>query len=70
MVNECECNADEGHPCDAGEDGEPCDKCQSWFDSLEAECRAEAPAREAAMTYEDDMRGAGRGHLLASSWEE
>lgn len=23
-----ECNAAEGHPCDAGDDGEPCEDCQ------------------------------------------
>ena len=33
-----ECNSEEGHPCDAGENGEPCESCQAnekywraWF---------------------------------------
>ena len=24
-----ECNADQGHPCDAGDDGEPCETCRT-----------------------------------------
>jgi hypothetical protein len=36
---EPECNADEGHPCDAGDDGEPCSSCRTEAAVWAAELR-------------------------------
>lgn len=66
-----ECNADEGHPCDAN-DGEPCDKCRDYLEGesaywadyfsggMHAACKEECDPEG----YRQDMKDAGRGHLL------
>lgn len=61
---EIECNADADHPCDAN-DGDPCTSCQAehdyWRRQWESYGRREY-ARD--LNYMQDMKDAGRGHLL------
>lgn len=61
------CSADYRHPCDAN-DGEPCDACRAWLAESEAEARrswaAASPQERDPKKYAQDMRDAGRGHLL------
>lgn len=63
-----ECNADLGHPCDAGEDGEPCPECQAHRAEAMADARREydirSPQEKDPEQYAQDLRDAGRGHLL------
>lgn len=62
---EPECNADEGHPCDSGPDGEPCVSCkanEAYYHNLwENGGRQEA---ERERDYVQNMIDAGRSHLL------
>jgi len=62
-----ECNADLDHPCDA-DDGEPCPSCVVWAEQSAADARASyavaSPKERNPVQYAQDMRDAGRGHLL------
>jgi hypothetical protein len=58
------CNADLDHPCDAGGDGEPCPQCLAYQAEGMAEASREWPAEVRRRAYIQDMRDAGRGHLL------
>jgi hypothetical protein len=63
-----ECNADLGRPCDAGgaETDEraaiQCPRCQAAYAEAARSYRAWGPVHPAG--YSDDMRAAGRRHLL------
>jgi hypothetical protein len=63
------CNAEEGHPssCDAN-DGEHCVECQKTIDDAMADARRSwlvaSPRERNRKQYVEDMRDAGRGHLL------
>lgn len=62
------CTADLDHPCDGGEDGEPCSSCVKWSDEAHAYFRREwevaSPADRDPEGYRRDMIDAGRGRLL------
>ncbi len=67
------CNADLGHPCDAGGRDEddnaiPCDACAAYMRIIEREARREwaaaSPQERNPARYEADMRDSGRRRLL------
>lgn len=61
------CNADLGHPCDAN-DGEPCDRCSAHLAEdhafYGAMWRAATLLERDPNAYREQMRDAGRAHLL------
>jgi hypothetical protein len=59
-----ECNADLGHPCDAGNNGDPCAECQQYMAEGMAEAKVEYARERDRKQYVADMIDAGRGHLL------
>jgi hypothetical protein len=75
-----ECNADLDHPCDA-DDGDPCPSCKetmAYYRALYEHARPDeredaraardpefAHAREEA--FNEELRDAGRGHLIRSA---
>ncbi len=69
-----ECNADLGHPCDAGPDETPCERCAASIASSRAEALREWSARQSRQSerrrYAQDMRDAGRAHLLSADERE
>jgi hypothetical protein len=54
--------------CDAGEDGDPCPACQAHQAESMADARrawaVASPEERDPVRYREEMRDAGRGHLL------
>ncbi len=71
-MSDIDCTADLDHPCDA-DDGEPCPRCVQQLADDDAYFRGQwaktSPAERDAKRYEQDMKDAGRGHLVsAQAW--
>jgi hypothetical protein len=58
------CNADLDHPCDAGLDESPCQACQAEQAYWQAQWKTASPEEKNPAQYAQDLRDAGRGHLL------
>ena len=63
-----ECTADLDHPCDGGNNGDPCADCQrtraEWSARFRREYNQASDAERNPEQYRQDMIEAGRGHLL------
>jgi hypothetical protein len=65
-----ECNADLGHPCDAGPGESPCERCAASIASSWAEALRDWSACRGLRRYAQEMKDAGREHLLSAAERE